>query len=216
LYLQFVLNLNLFFARGCYQRPLSPPDFSAHGTTAMLDSDFPASPWNEIDALYQSRRDKLYRLARSIAKDHHDAEDATQEAFVRLYEQAQRSKVISPIAWVNTVVRNLILERLRVTNREETIDSEDSRDLEMLVHQGPSPEEMALDQSVRESIRVALQSLSPIEQRCVALMAMGWNFRQIAGVTGLKYQAAITTTDVAVRKMRKLMSKQSPTPKHAQ
>ena len=71
-------------------------------------------------------------------------------------------------------------------------------------------------QMLAAAIRAALQSLSPIEQRCVALMAMGWNFRQIASVTGLKYQAAITTTDVAVRKMRKLMSKQSPTPKHAQ
>jgi RNA polymerase sigma-70 factor (ECF subfamily) len=165
-----------------------------------------SSPWHEIYALYQSRRKNVYRFARSITKNHHDAEDATQEAFVRLYEEAQRSNVVSPIAWVNTVVRNLILERFRVTNRVETIDSEDFRDLEMLVHQGPSPEEMVLEQADRESIRAALQSLSALERRCVALMAMGWNFRQIASVTGLKYQAAIATTDVAMRKMRKLMS----------
>ena len=49
-----------------------------------------SSPWHEIYALYQSRRKNVYRFARSITKNHHDAEDATQEAFVRLYEEAQR------------------------------------------------------------------------------------------------------------------------------
>jgi RNA polymerase sigma-70 factor (ECF subfamily) len=57
----------------------------------------------------------VYGLARSLLRDDHEAEDATQEAFERLWRQGGR--VERHKEWLITVVRNACLDRLRRAGR---------------------------------------------------------------------------------------------------
>jgi RNA polymerase sigma-70 factor (ECF subfamily) len=57
----------------------------------------------------------VYGLARSLLKDNHEAEDATQEAFERLWRHG--GGVERPKEWLMTVVRNACLDRLRKAGR---------------------------------------------------------------------------------------------------
>lgn len=57
----------------------------------------------------------VYGLARYLLRDPHEAEDATQDAFERLWRE--RRKVERPKEWLLTVVRNGCMDRLRRSGR---------------------------------------------------------------------------------------------------
>ena len=68
--------------------------------------------------LYAAARGAVYAAALGILKNAHDAQDVTQDAFVRIWENAGRYEPTgSPMAWMLSVTRNLALMRLRQRSR---------------------------------------------------------------------------------------------------
>lgn len=64
--------------------------------------------------LYHRTRTSVYGLALSYLKNQHDAEDVTQDAFVRAWENAHQYRPQgTPLAWLLTIARNLALMKLR-------------------------------------------------------------------------------------------------------
>ena len=67
-----------------------------------------------LGALVERHRDGVYDLARHIAADPALAEDATQEAFVRLLRSARRFRPVSTFrGWLLRLARNATLDLLR-------------------------------------------------------------------------------------------------------
>jgi len=62
----------------------------------------------------------VYRVAQSLLQDRHEAEDASQEAYLKYWQQG--GGVERPREWLLTVVRNLCLDRLR--RRSRFVDDE--------------------------------------------------------------------------------------------
>ena len=63
----------------------------------------------------------MYGLALSYLKNQHDAEDVTQDAFVRAWENAHQYRPQgTPLAWLLTIARNLALMKLRERGRTRT------------------------------------------------------------------------------------------------
>ena len=57
--------------------------------------------------LYHRTRTSVYGLALSYLKNQHDAEDVTQDAFVRAWENAHQYRPQgTPLAWLLTIARN--------------------------------------------------------------------------------------------------------------
>lgn len=71
-----------------------------------------------IYAWYQQYKVGLFRFALSILKDSHLAEDALQEAFVRLLRQNRLPDSEKVQAWLYRVIRNICYDLLRQRNRE--------------------------------------------------------------------------------------------------
>ena len=67
---------------------------------------------------YEQYKVGLFRFALSILKDSHLAEDALQEAFVRLMHQNRLPDSENVQAWLYRVVRNLCYDLLRKQKRE--------------------------------------------------------------------------------------------------
>ena len=68
-----------------------------------------------FEQLYSVQGAKLFGLCLRLLKDRREAEDALQDVFVKIWMNADRyvSEVASPAAWLNSVTRNLCIDRLR-------------------------------------------------------------------------------------------------------
>lgn len=70
---------------------------------------------------YQAYHTGLYRFALSITKDPHGAEDALQEAFVRLLSQDSLPDSEKARPWLYKVVRNICYDILRKRKHETEV-----------------------------------------------------------------------------------------------
>jgi RNA polymerase sigma factor (sigma-70 family) len=72
----------------------------------------------QLAELYQQHRQGLYTLALSITRNPHRAEDAVQDAFVRLYRR-HRPAVGDPASYVFMAVRNASIDQIRKRKRDQ-------------------------------------------------------------------------------------------------
>ena len=76
--------------------------------------------------LYDRARTAVYGVALSYLKNAHDAQDVTQDTFVRVWDcAAQYQPQGTPMAWVLTIARNLARMKLRQEGRQ--VGTEDRR-----------------------------------------------------------------------------------------
>lgn len=70
--------------------------------------------------LYDEVGGKLYAIALLILKRADQAEDITQEAFLRIWQQAPTyaSEKGTPMAWMATILRRLAIDRIRSIQRQ--------------------------------------------------------------------------------------------------
>lgn len=68
----------------------------------------------EFQLLCRRHRDEIYRYARGILGNQEDAEDATQEALLRLWNHLPRINLFHTRAWLYRTTRNYCLDQLNV------------------------------------------------------------------------------------------------------
>ncbi len=112
-----------------------------------------------FDALYSRTSAKLFGVALRVLKDRADAEEALQEAFIRIWHKADRfaANQYSPMTWLITLTRNVCIDRLRT--RKGT--SSDLADVPELVDPAPTPEATAIAASDARRIADCLAALPP-------------------------------------------------------
>ncbi len=78
-----------------------------------------ASP-ESVDTLVEAHQGELLRFATSLLNDAHLAQDAVQQAFIKL---VSRRAVDNPRAWLYRVVRNDCLNQLRKNRRMTVVET---------------------------------------------------------------------------------------------
>ena len=152
---------------------------------------------HSLEELYHRTRTAVYGLVLSYLKHPQDAEDVTQDAFVRLWEAAPgyRSQG-SPMAWILTVTRNLALTVLRKEGREEELSPEAWEAIPV----GEDPEG-AEDRLVLEA---AMEALDGTERQIILLHAVsGLKHREIATLLGLPLSTVLSKYNRGLKKMKK-------------
>ncbi|KIN73447.1 sigma-70 family RNA polymerase sigma factor [Sulfitobacter guttiformis] len=96
-----------------------------------------------FSALYDATSAKLFGVALRVLNNRAAAEDAMQDSFVKIWNNASRyqSNGLSPMTWLITIVRNTAIDRLRAT-RKGHIDV-DTPGLELSAP-GATPEQNAI------------------------------------------------------------------------
>jgi len=96
----------------------------------------------EFEAAVREHARHVYRVAQAVLRNHHDAEDAVQETFLRfLRQQRNRSGIRNPRAWLARTAWRVALDRRRQT---VAVSLEDAADVvETLRAAGASAEEVA-------------------------------------------------------------------------
>lgn len=153
--------------------------------------------------LYHRTRTAVFGLALSYLKNRHDAEDVTQDTFVRAWENAPSYRPQGkPMAWLLTIARNLSLMKLREKERTESLPEEDWA--------LPGPDD-ALTTEDRTVLSAAMSVLEDEEQRIVLLHAVtGLKHREIAESLSLPLSTVLSKYHRALKKLRRKLEGGDP------
>lgn len=149
---------------------------------------------------YQRR---LFGLAVSIVGDVGDAEDVTQEAFIRIFRHAPvfDARRGSVSTWALTITRNLAIDSIRVRRGVPT-DPQDRTFVE-LTSAARSPDAAALATESVMNIRSALGNLPMDQRRAVVLAALyGRTAAQIAEGEGIPLGTAKSRIRLGMSRLR--------------
>jgi RNA polymerase sigma-70 factor (ECF subfamily) len=150
-----------------------------------------AAAWEEIVRLYHRR---IYNVSYRFAGSAEDAEDLTQEVFIKMYRTLRTYDVSKGafITWVTTIARNLLVDHFRRSKHDRMTDSLESAPAgdqdaltlgEQLPDLGPSPDAGVQTQETQRAVHQALQKLSPELREAVILRDLqDLEYRKIAQV----------------------------------
>jgi RNA polymerase sigma-70 factor (ECF subfamily) len=148
-----------------------------------------ATAWEEI---VRTMNRRIYNICYRFAGSPTDAEDLTQEVFIKIYRTLGSfdSSKAGFNTWVTTVTRNLLVDHFRKTKYDRATDSIDDSGSEdderqslsqQLEDQGPSPDAQLERRETKELVHAALQKLSPELREAVILRDLqDLDYREIA------------------------------------
>jgi len=144
--------------------------------------------WDEIVRTHSQR---VYRLAYRLTGNQHDAEDLTQEVFIRVFRSLSSYQPGTFEGWLHRITTNLFLDMVRRRARIR-FDSlgEDADD--RLPGREPSPERIFNDSHMDADIEAALAALAPEFRAAVVL----------CDIEGLSYEEIAATLDVKLGTVR--------------
>ncbi len=157
-----------------------------------------------LAALYGITKEAVYGFALSILKNPHEAEDAMQNAYVRIWQNAGLYQAKGkPMAWVLTVTKNLCYMRLREQKKTTPL----SEEIQLFA---VSPEDTAQTAEDKALLAAALAKLHDEERQIVMLHAVsGLKFREIARLLDLLTPTVLSKYRRAMEKMRRGMEEQA-------
>ncbi len=154
----------------------------------------------DLTQLFESHRSHLRAVAYRMLGSATEADDAVQEAWLRL-NGSNTSEVANLGSWLTTVVARVCLDILRSRRREEALDAEV---IEPIADSKSDPEQEALlADSVGVALLVVLDTLSPAERVAFVLHdVFDLPFDEIAPIVDRTPDAARQLASRARRRVR--------------
>lgn len=138
--------------------------------------------WDEI---VREHADRVYRLAYRLSGNQHDAEDLTQETFIRVFRSLASYQPGTFEGWLHRITTNLFLDmaRRRSRLRMEGLPEDTDR----LAGDGPSPEQVWSQTHLDPDLQAALDELPPEFRAAVVLCDVeGLSYEEIGATLGVK------------------------------
>lgn len=156
---------------------------------------------DEVARLFEDMRDGIFRYVLSLGLHPPQAQEATQEVFLRLYTALKRAEPIqNRRAWVVRVAHNLALKLRMQQNAQAPFDPDLEarfRDPEL------NPEQTLLERERMLRFHRAIVNLSVQQRRCLDLRLEGLRYPEIAAVLGISASAVGEFLRRAIAKLRK-------------
>jgi RNA polymerase sigma factor (sigma-70 family) len=139
--------------------------------------------WEEI---VDRHSDRVYRLALRLTGNRHDAEDLTQEVFVRVFRSLSTYTPGTFEGWIHRITTNLFLDQARRKQRIRFDALSDER-AGRLHSDLPTPDTAYADTTFDDDIERALSTLPPEFRAAVALCDVeGLSYEEIAQILDAK------------------------------
>ena len=141
-----------------------------------------APSWEQVVRDHSAR---VYRLAYRLSGNPQDAEDLTQETFVRVFRSLADFSPGTFEGWLHRITTNLFLDMVR--RRQRIRFDALPEDTERLPGTAPSPEQVYSDTHLDPQVQAALDALSPEFRVAVVLCDIeGLTYEEIAATLGIK------------------------------
>jgi RNA polymerase sigma-70 factor, ECF subfamily len=150
-----------------------------------------AAAWEELVRGYNRR---IYNLCYRFTGSPDEAEDLTQEVFIKMYRSlgsydVERGAFVS---WVTTLTRNLLVDHFRKSRQDRITDSLDAAPTqdedaptpaEQLADPKAGPEDRVRSQQTQQLVQQALGKISPELREAVILRDLqDMDYREIAAI----------------------------------
>jgi RNA polymerase sigma-70 factor (ECF subfamily) len=154
--------------------------------------------------------DGLYSYARTLTRNHAEAEDLVQETYLRAIRAMERLRPDSNIkAWLFTILRNVWFNQLRQWRRAPKIVELESDETGPIgvADSAKDPHAIYVDKIEQEQVRHAIQQLS-IEHREIIILREyeELSYREIATVLECPLGTVMSRLASARSKLRDLLS----------
>jgi RNA polymerase sigma-70 factor (ECF subfamily) len=153
--------------------------------TAVFDATGDRTAMPSWDELVRQHADRVYRLAYRLSGNQHDAEDLTQETFIRVFRSVQNYQPGTFEGWLHRITTNLFLDmvRRRARIRMEALPE----DYDRVPSDQPNPEQIYHDARLGPDLQAALDSLPPEFRAAVVLCDIeGLSYEEIGATLGVK------------------------------
>lgn len=156
--------------------------------------------------LYDMHVNRVYRHIYYRVGNTADAEDLTQQVFLKAWQAISRyKKTASPfLAWLMTISHNLVVDFYRTKKDKSYLDAS-------VIAGDPqsSPEQLAEARFEQQRLQRGILQLSGDEQQVVMLRFIeGFEFREIASLLGKKEGAIRVILHRALVKLRHILAKE--------
>ena len=173
--------------------------------TEALVARLKAGDQQAFEELVGTYRERLYRVAWRILRDDESAEDAAQEAFIKVYRHIARFEGRSSLyTWMYRITVNIALNKLKRDRFRQMVPLGD------MIREDRSPrsdpERTAMGSEVVERVKAAVETL-PDKQKAVFTLKFyeGLSHKEIADIVGCSEGTSKANYFHAVRKLRKLL-----------
>ena len=170
-----------------------------------LDGD--STAWAELVAAQQRR---VYALCYRFTASSHDAEDLTQEVFIKLYGNLATFDPAkgSFQTWITTLTRNLLVDHYRRGRQQRVTDSmdagweqgSDASRVDPIVDQRTTPFQQAVRNQLEQMVQHALARVSPELREAVILRDLqDMDYKEIAEVLAIPREPSSLVSAAAGR-----------------
>ena len=183
------------------------PRPSPAGQPAPAEWNLPT--WEDIVRVHSAR---VYRLAYRLTGNPHDAEDLTQDVFVRVFRSLSSYTPGTFEGWLHRITTNLFLDGAR---RKQRIRFEGLGDdlAQRLPGAATSPAEAWDDTHLDGDIQAALQALPPDYRAAVVLCDIeGFSYEEIAATLGVKLGTVRSRIHRGRAQLRSALEHRRPAP----
>jgi RNA polymerase sigma-70 factor (ECF subfamily) len=180
---------------------------SARGTSpdAVLLAGCRAGQRESFEELYRVHGPRMKSVAANVLGDRTEAEDAVQDAFVKIFRSAASFEGRSRFStWIYRVVVNACHDRLR--RRRETVSLDDPGRV------GPpaTPAERPADPALKVALERGIGALPPRQRSAFVLFAVeGFSHREIADILDVSVGNSKTLVFEAKHKLARLLQRRT-------
>jgi RNA polymerase sigma factor (sigma-70 family) len=163
--------------------------------------------WDDVVAEHSGR---VYRLAYRLTGNRHDAEDLTQDVFVRVFRSLDRYEPGNFNGWIHRITTNLFLDRVR-RGAKIRMDGFGEGAEERLPSVEVGPDASVHDAEFDPDIETALAGL-PEEFRVAVVLCdvEGLSYDEISAVLGIKIGTVRSRIHRGRTQLRTALSHRAP------
>jgi len=172
----------------------APPVDGAEQTDDALIRQVLGGNTAPFELLMRRYNERVYRAARSIVRDEHEAEDVMQQVFVNAFTHLRQFAGAARFStWLTRIAINESLARVRRQGRYEAYDEEVANVEPFMTHSpADDPERQALAQELRGLLERAIDSL-PNGMREVFVL------REVEGLSTMEVAECLAVSEDVVK-----------------
>ncbi|TGN33115.1 RNA polymerase sigma factor [Lysinibacillus sp. S2017] len=152
-----------------------------------------------MEDLLEKYHRKIFRYCYHILRDIHDAEDATQEVFMKAFKSSSKTKITNSNAWLYKIAYNHCLNKLK---RKSIVTF-------LPFNEGYKIAEESID-NINFELNFIISKLKPKERTLIVLRIIeDKDYADIASILGISQQTARKRFERVKEKIQKIIERRN-------